>query len=504
MDPSQVDPLTQSGAELQAITLTPKPLPTAQAEGIFPDVVNPDPVIRGMINQVTQQQVYQYDRELAGELPVWVDGIWYKIPSRHTYSGTPIQKTTNYVGQHMANDLGMKVEFQEWNEVTNPNVIGEITGKTNPGDIYIIGAHIDDVYGTPGADDNASGSVATLLAADILSQYQWDCTLRFAFWTGEEQGLYGSRAYAQRARSNKENIIGYLNLDMIAWNTLGSDPYINLIFNYALPPAQELAQLYADVIAAYNLNLLPRFDISITGSDHASFWQYGYTSILAIEDNLGKDFNPYYHRAGDTPAHTDPTYFTNFVKASIATFAHMNGCMIPPGYLDGHVTAASGGTLTEGAKVTITDAQGHSTQSITDSNGYYTHTLAADTYTVTASAYGYLPTTIDGVVITTDTVTSKDFALETAPTYVVSGTVTESGTGAPLLAEIKFLGSPVTVNSNATSGFYTAILHQGSYTMQASSAYHFLQLRDILLDQDQTQDFILALLSRMLLPLLIK
>ena len=75
----------------------------------------------------------------------------------------------------------------------------------------------------PGADDNASGSVATLLAADILSQYQWGCTLRFAFWTGEEQGLLGSYAYAQQAYQSGENILGYLNLDMIAWNTIGSD-----------------------------------------------------------------------------------------------------------------------------------------------------------------------------------------------------------------------------------------------------------------------------------------
>ena len=151
-----------------------------------------------------------------------MDGSWYTIPSRYTYSGTPIQKATSFVGQHMAG-LGMDVEYHQWSSSTNPNVIGEIPGSTNPDDIYIIGAHLDDVQGIPGADDNASGSVATLLAADILSQYQWGCTLRFAFWTGEEQGLLGSHYYAQRAYNKDENILGYLNLDMIAWNTVGSD-----------------------------------------------------------------------------------------------------------------------------------------------------------------------------------------------------------------------------------------------------------------------------------------
>ena len=61
----------------------------------------------------------------------------------------------------------------------------------NPNDIFVIGAHLDDMptgSTAPGADDNASGSVATLIAADILSQYQWGCTLRFAFWTGRSRG----------------------------------------------------------------------------------------------------------------------------------------------------------------------------------------------------------------------------------------------------------------------------------------------------------------------------
>ena len=82
----------------------------------------------------------------------------------------------------------------------------------------------------PGADDNGSGSVGTLIAADILSQYQWSCTLRFAFWTGEEQGLLGSAAYATRAKNQGQNIKGYLNMDMIAYNS-GAPNEINLFAN---------------------------------------------------------------------------------------------------------------------------------------------------------------------------------------------------------------------------------------------------------------------------------
>ena len=412
MDPSQIDALTQAGAELQRISLTPKPLLKTQSEQIFPEVVDPDPLIQGMMDQVTETQVYTYDRQLAGELPVWVDGALYTIPTRYTYSNTPIQKTTHYVYQHMQ-DLGLGVEYHQWGGATYPNVIGEIPGLVNPDDIFIIGAHIDDVQGTPGADDNASGSVATLLAADILSQYQWGCTLRFAFWTGEEQGLLGSQVYAQRSYNLGENIIGYLNLDMIAWNTIGSAPYITLAYSTAIPPSYQLAQLFTDVIDIYNINLLTNYAPNMWGSDHNSFWDYGFTSILAIEDDVTPDFNPYYHSPQDTPAHTDPAYFTNFVKASIATYAHMTGCLIPPGEgtLDGHVIAASGGAPLEGVTLTADDGQGQTYTDLTDPTGYYTMTLPASTYTVTATLDGYVPQSYSAT-ITDGLTTTLDFALQ--------------------------------------------------------------------------------------------
>ena len=421
MLPSQADTLSRAGAELQAITLTPKPLPAGQSEVAIPRVIDPDPIIQGMIDQVTETQVYTYDRQLAGELAAPVDGSFYLIPTRYTYSGTPIQKTTSFVGQHMG-DLGMSVEYHQWGGATYPNVIGEIQGSTNPDDIYIIGAHIDDVSGAPGADDNASGSVATLLAADILSQFQWGCTLRFAFWTGEEQGLLGSYAYAQRASQQGENILGYLNLDMIAWNTLNSDPYINLIYSNSIPGSHDLALLFADVISAYNLDLLTRYGTGITGSDHYSFWQFNYNSILAIEDDIGNDFNPYYHSPNDTPAHTDPAYFTDFVKASIATFAHETGCLIPPGQgaLDGHVTIAGDGSPIVGATVTAENDEGQPYPGTTDASGYYTLTLPADTYTVTVNADGYLPGEVSGVEVISGTTTTQDFALQLS-CYPITG-----------------------------------------------------------------------------------
>jgi PKD repeat protein len=132
-------------------------------------------------------------------------------------------------------------------------------------------------------------------------------------------------------------------------------------------------------------------------------------------------------------------------------------------------------------------------------SGYYTRTLLADTYTVTASAYSYLSSTITDVVITSDIATTQDFALTLAPTYTVSGTVTDSGTGLPLLAELSFTGSPVTVSSDPATGYYQAVLPQGNYIMHVTAPSHMPEDRPILVDHDQIQDFALDPLPCILL-----
>ncbi len=500
MDPAQVDALTQAGVEVRAISLAPKPLPTSQADHGIPQSIEPDPLIQLMIDQVTQEKVYEYDRGLAGEIPVWVDNAWYTITSRRTGSGQSIQKATSYFGQHLTS-LGMDVEYHTWDNSTNPNVIGEIRGLVNPDDIYIIGGHIDDVQSQPGgADDNASGTVAAMIAADIFSQYQWGCTLRFAAWTGEEQGLLGSAAYAQRAYQQGENILGYLNLDMIAWNTPNSSPSITLSYKSNDPETYDLALLFAEVVGDYNINLVPTFDTDSSGSDHASFWDYGYNAILGIEDI--SDFNPYYHGSYDISANTDPAFFTNFVKASVGTLAHMSECLIPNGvgYLDGHVTDAANGMPIIGATVTASDDLGHSYPATTDITGYYTRTLLSNTYAVTAEAYGYDSLTVNDVSVTTDTVTTQDFALAALPTYTVSGYVKDSVSGEPLEATVEFTDAPIApVTTDPATGFYSISVAEGTWNLQASASLHTSQIHQLVVDHDLMVDYLLDPLPCILL-----
>jgi hypothetical protein len=170
------------------------------------------------------------------------------------------------------------------------------------------------------------------------------------------------------------------------------------------------------------------------------------------------------------------------------------------GYLDGTVSDANTTDPIEGAQVTAERSGGGSWSRLTDSSGYYTVTLLADTYTVTAQAFGYIPGSVSNVVVITDQVTTVDFNLDPATVYTISGTVTESGSGTPLLAEVEILNTPITpVMTDPATGFYSIQAPEGEYTMRISASFHQPEERDVTVDQDQTQDFALLPLPCILL-----
>lgn len=421
--PRDIERLAEVGVELRALTLQPKPLRPSPSARTYPPVITPDPVIQSMMNQVISTTVHSYTGDLSGEWPVEIAGSPYTITTRHTSSGEPLQKATQFVGEHLSG-LGLDVEYHTWNASYPPNVIGELTGELDPDEIAIICGHLDDLPSgpvAPGADDNASGSVATLIAADILTQYRWAYTLRFALWTGEEQGLLGSAAYAQRVHDAGENIVGVLNLDMIAWNTLGSNPDIDVHANSSIPATLDLANLFADVVDVYGLDLVPQIVSNGIGrSDHASFWDYGYTAILGIEDYYGtNDFNPYYHTTDDLLMHLNISYFTDFVKASVGTFAYMGSPLDDMGYLTGTVSSLDTGAPVAGAMVEAALDPYRTWAETTGTSGVYQLEVLSGTYTVTVTAPGYTSAITNGITVQTNQTTTLDVALE--PCTPVSG-----------------------------------------------------------------------------------
>ncbi|MBN1314435.1 MAG: M28 family peptidase [Anaerolineales bacterium] len=389
------------------------------ASTIFTLVQTIDPVIQTMIDLVDSSVVYSYTGNLSGEWPVWVDGSYYTLTTRYTYSGEPVEKATSFVGEHLEN-LGLEVEYHSWSDNLPPNVIGQLTGASDPEDVFIICAHLDDMPPdsvAPGADDNASGSAAVLLAADILTWYQWDCTLRFALWTGEEQGLLGSKVYAGRVNTEGENILGVINLDMVGWDGYG-EPDIDLHASQNLAPdSLLLANLYASVVEVYDMDLVPHIlSNGVSASDHSSFWNYGYPAILAIEYYSGGDFNPYYHSTNDRLENLNLPYMTEMVKASVGSMAHMSNCIRRDnlGVLNGRVTDASTGGFLPGVDIAIAPAGRQAISIETGAGGFYTATVPAGEYELEASMPGYL-SIITTATVVTGQVATRDFSLTPVP-----------------------------------------------------------------------------------------
>lgn len=368
------DKLSELGFDIKAIPTKPmilrtpfdiKAIPAKQKSSVTPQssivstfTITHDPHVEAMINKVKQHTLYEETGNLTGENEVIIGRRPYTITTRHTNSGEPIQKATQYVYERMQR-MGLTVSYHNWSasSFANRNVAGTKTGQTRPTEVVLITAHLDDQPASgsaPGADDNTSGSAALLVAAEIMTSGTFERTIRFVFFTGEEQGLYGSEAYANAAFSANENIVAVYNMDMIAWDSLDG-PILRLHTRTPLNPGYDadmiIASTFSDVVAAYGLSsgLTPIItEDGVTWSDHSTFWDNGYAAIVAIEDDYD-DFNEYYHTADDSRQRLNMTYFTNFTKASVGTAAHLAMPLDTPSHSGGSgcfiATAAFGSPL---------------------------------------------------------------------------------------------------------------------------------------------------------------
>src|SRR6202045_392092 len=119
-------------------------------------------------------------------------------------------------------DAGLKphARFNIQNTFTNgpvesANVVGEIRGRENPEQVFVVGAHLDSWDLAEGSTDNGTGSASVLGAADAIARSGMKPrrTIRFVLFTGEEQGLDGSFAYIRQHKAELVNHFGDLVLD---------------------------------------------------------------------------------------------------------------------------------------------------------------------------------------------------------------------------------------------------------------------------------------------------
>lgn len=175
------------------------------------------------------------------------------------------------------------------------NIIAEIPGTDLKDEIVMFGAHFDSWHTGTGATDNAAGSAVMLEAARILmetikeSGIQPRRTLRIALWTGEEQGLLGSRSYVKKEvgyndddgnlvkGKDYDKISAYYNLDngtgKIRGVYLQGNNEISPIFRAWLDPFKDMD---ATTLTLQNTG----------GTDHLSFDGIGVPGFQFIQDNI--------------------------------------------------------------------------------------------------------------------------------------------------------------------------------------------------------------------------
>jgi len=219
----------------------------------------------------------------------------------------------------------------------------------------------------PGANDDASGTAVSLECARVLSKaassgkLKLPATIIFLTVAGEEQGLNGSKHFAQMAKQEAWKIEAVLNNDIVGGNLgPGQDASLVRVFSEGLPaaatdaeikrirglggesdsPSRELARYISDVGRSYDAGVKPllifRLDRFLRGGDHYSFNKEGFTAVRFTE--FREDFNRQHQTPrtengidyGDLAKHVDFDYVSHVARLNAATLASLDSAPAPP------------------------------------------------------------------------------------------------------------------------------------------------------------------------------
>jgi hypothetical protein len=201
------------------------------------------------------------------------------------------------------------------------NVVATLPGEQpeSRARMYVVSGHYDSMPSSPtdgekdapGANDDASGTALSMELACVMSKYKFDATLVFLAVSGEEQGLYGSTAWAKDAKAKGLDIAGMMTNDIIG-NTRAPDGKVERnrvrIFAEGVPPVKDpgdslLASLRtggendqptrqlaryvkesaARYVPAMKVDVIWRRDRYLRGGDHFPFLDAGYAALRFTE-----------------------------------------------------------------------------------------------------------------------------------------------------------------------------------------------------------------------------
>lgn len=277
---------------------------------------------RGTLPPLTTGQIV-----LRDELRAHIQKLAGDIGERNVFIPATLRAATAYIEAAFTN-AGFNVARQTFTasgELCH-NLEVEIAGTTHPDEVVVIGAHYDSVPGSPGADDNASGTAAILALAKSPTLQKPARTLRFVAFVNEEPPFFytenqGSLVYAKRCRERNENITAMISVESIGYyDTRKSSQRYPFPVGFFYPKTADFIAfvsrtsdkaLVRRCIKTFRTQAqfpseggaLPGFLPGISWSDHWAFWQAGYPAIMVTDTTLFR--SPHYHQESDTPDKED-------------------------------------------------------------------------------------------------------------------------------------------------------------------------------------------------------
>lgn len=289
---------------------------------------------------LTQDEALIRDR-----LRAHVETLGGAIGERNVFKPTALRAAATLVADAFA-ETGLEVRRQSYVVAGEQceNLEVEIPGQGNPPEIVVVGAHYDSVIGSPGANDNASGTAGLMELARLFAGTKPQRTLRFVAFANEEPPYFqsaemGSLVYARKCRERSDPIVAMLSLETIGYY---SDHERSQRYPFPLGmfyPSRgnfigfvgntESAELVRRCIATFRNHIefpsegaaLPGRVPGVDWSDHWSFWQFGYPGIMITDTAIFR--YPHYHTAQDTPDKLDYDRMTRVVSGMVKVISEL-------------------------------------------------------------------------------------------------------------------------------------------------------------------------------------
>ena len=258
------------------------------------------------------------------------------------YTGTyGCEKAAEYIYNQFS-QMGLELRYHYWEDwgplwekrlfsdkifwiphfFKSKNVEATLPGIKNDtkDEILIFNAHYDTVRYTVGANDDGSGIAGVLAAAYALSQHEFNRTIKFVTFSGEEIHLLGSKAYAKEQYEKDANILFEFNADMIG---KASDDYNATRMGIgATEDGHWVLDIFQDLTEKYDINFqFHRYSVSRNlgrgWSDYFHFITFGYESICIWES----EGDPNMHTPQDTLDNVNFSYLANTTRHIAGTLA---------------------------------------------------------------------------------------------------------------------------------------------------------------------------------------